>query len=206
MTTATLSAEEVLELAQEMTGNWKRMDCFMWFRESEIEDSDNWAIIYTHNRDAGLLDQSNAGVIGTAMMPFTEDDNDDPDVVMESHSHFLVGWIAGFSIRCLNSDGKPTEAFARYAELHEAMDQYPILDEEDFSNWEYEATVENIVDAAWRLRDEYELPDDWQYEVYGWLSDHECSEIECTGDQGGYPSEDSLRRAMDALFDRVEDE
>ena len=59
MATTTLPDKEVLELAQAMAGNWKRMQSFMWFRESEIEDSDNWAIIYMHNRDSGLLDQSN---------------------------------------------------------------------------------------------------------------------------------------------------
>ena len=207
MVTATLSEAEVLELAQAKAGNWKRMDSFMWFRESEIEDSDNWAIIYTHNRDSGLLDQSNAGVIGKAMMPFTENDDDDPDVVMETHSHFLVGWIAGFSIRCLNSDGKSTEAFARYAELREAMDQYPILDEADYSEREYEATVENIGNAARSIRDEYELPEDWQCEVHSWLSDNDCGELESRSDQGGYPSEKSLRRVFAALgFKQVENE
>ena len=199
MTTATLSDSEVLDLANDHAGNWKRMDSFAWFRESEIDDSDQWAIIYTHHRESGLLDRSNAGVIGKAMMPFTERDNDDPDVVMENHSHFAVGWIAGFSIRCLDPEGKVTGAFKQYAELHEAMDQYPILDEEDFSNREYEATVENIVDAARSFDDEYELPNDWQHEVYGWLSDNESGEVESTGDQGGYPSDEALRRAFNAL-------
>lgn len=207
MVMATLSEAEALELAQDKAGNWKRMKSFMWFRESEIRDSDNWAIIYTHNRDSGLLDRSNAGVIGKAMMPFTDNDDDDPDVVMESHSHFLVGWIAGFSIRCLSSDGKPTEAFAQYAELHNAMDQYPILDEEDYSNREYEATVENLGDAARSFKDEYVLPDGWKYEVYSWLSENNCGEVENKSDQGGYPSQESLRRAFAALgFKHVENE
>jgi len=199
MTTATLSDGEVLDLANELAGNWKRMDSFAWFREIEIDDSNKWAIIYTHHRESGLLDRSNAGVIGKAMMPFTEKDNDDPDVVIETHSHFAVGWIAGFSIRCLDQDGSVTEAFRRYAELNEAMDQYPILDEEDLSNREYEATVENIVDAGRSIDDDFELPDEWHYEVYSWLSDNECGELESTGDQGGYPSEEALRRAFNAL-------
>ena len=38
------------------------------------------------------------------------------------------------------------------------MANYCILDEEDYSNREYEATVENIADAAWRLNDDFELP------------------------------------------------
>ena len=199
MTTATLPDSEVLELANDHAGNWKRMDSFAWFRESEIDDSDHWAIIYTHHRESGLLDRSNAGVIGKAMMSFTEKVDDDPDVVMETHSHFAVGWIAGFSIRCINHNGKVTEAFKQYAGLKESMDQYPILDEEDYSNREYEATVENIVDAARSIDDEYELPNDWQYEVYSWLSDNESGELESTGDQGGYPSTESIVRAFTAL-------
>lgn len=203
MTTA--SADDVQELANELAGNWRRFDSFAWFRRDEIDDPDNWAIIYTHNRDSGLLDLSNSSVIGKAMRPFTEGET--PDAVIESHSHYLCGWVAGFSIRCLDRNGQPTEAFEKYAELREAMDQYPILDESDYSDREYEATVENIVDAAWRLKDDYDLPEDcWQYEVYGWLSDHESSEIENTDDQGGYPTEESLRRAMDSLFERIEEE
>lgn len=206
MTTTILSDSEVSDLAKELSGNWKRMKSFAWFRESEINDSDQWAIVYTHHRESGLLDRSNAGVIGKAMLPFAEKDGDDPDVVMETHSHFAVGWIAGFSIRCLDQQGNLTEAFRRYAELHVAMEQYPILDEEDFSNREYEATVENIVDAAKSIEDEYELPDDWQHEVYSWFSDNECGELESASDQGGYPSEEALQRAMNALFKRTDDE
>ena len=69
------------EAAQKAAGNWQRFDSFVWFRDREIDDADQWAIIYTSNRDSGLLDQSNASVIATAMTPYTE--GDDPDVVME---------------------------------------------------------------------------------------------------------------------------
>ena len=82
---------------------------------------------------------------------------------------------------------------------------YPILDEEDYSRRESESTIDNIVDAAWRIKDDYELPDDWEYEAYGWLSDNDCGAIENSDDQGGYPSEESLRAALDALgFEQVE--
>jgi hypothetical protein len=192
---------ELDEAATQAAGNWQSFKCFVWFRD-EIEDGENWAIIYTHNRDSGLLDQSNAGVIENALQPFT--DGDDPDVVMESHNHWAVGHVDGFSIRVFK-DGQVTDAFRKYQELAEAMDGYPILDEEDYSRRESEATVENIVDAAWRIKDEYELADDWQYEVYSWLSENDCGEVENRDDQGGYPSEESLRAAFDALgFEQVE--
>ena len=76
---------------------------------------------------------------------------------------------------------------------------YPVLDEEDYSNRELEATLDNLTDAAWRLKDEYELPEGWEGEVYGWLSDNNCGAIENRDDQGGYPSEEELQEAFDAL-------
>ena len=96
------------DAAQKAAGNWQDFTCFVWWREKEIPDSENWAIIYTHNRDSGLIDQSNAEVIGKALKPFTE--GSDPDVVFESHSHWLVGHVDGFSIRVFR-DGQITEAF-----------------------------------------------------------------------------------------------
>jgi hypothetical protein len=76
---------------------------------------------------------------------------------------------------------------------------YPILDDENYSDRIYEATLGNIADAAWRVGKEYDLPKDWAFEVYRWLSDHDCSEIENDDDRGGYPSEAWLRRAFTAL-------
>jgi hypothetical protein len=190
------------EAAEQAAGNWRDFDCFCWYRKDEIEDPENWAIVYTHHRDSGLLDQSNAHVIAAALEPFT--DGDDPDVVMESHNHWAVGHVDGFSIRVFRV-GQITDAFRKYHELAEAMADYPILDETDYSEREYEATVENLPDAAWRLKDEYELPDDWTEQVYDWLSNHRCSALENTDDQGGWPEEDDLRDAFDALgYEQVE--
>lgn len=184
------------EAAKEAAGNWQRFNCFVWFRDREIEDPEQWAIIYTHNRDSRLLDQSNAAFIAKAMEPFAE--ADDPDVVFESHHHWAVGHVDGFSIRVYRN-GEITEAFKTYHELAERMDDYPILDEFDYSNREYEATFDNIKDAAWRLKDEFNLPEGWVGQVYDWLSEHRSGEIENKDDQGGYPSEEGLKAAFTAL-------
>jgi len=191
------------DAAKGAAGNWKSWTCFVWFRESEIADPDDWAIIYTHNRDSGLLDQSNAEHIAKAMEPFAE--RDDPDVVMESHDHWAVGHVDGFSIRVYR-DGEITLAFRTYHDLMEQLDGYPILDEGDYSRREYEATLENIADAAWRMKHEYTLPDGWEGDVYSWLSDKRPGAVENRDDQGGYPEEDDLRAAFDALgYEPVED-
>jgi hypothetical protein len=181
-------------------GNWQRFECFCWSRERDIPDSDNWAIIYTHHRDSGLLDQSNADQIAKALEPFT-----DSDVVFETHDHWAVGHVDGFSIRVYRN-GEITEAFKAYHDLSERLAEYPILDEEDYSRGEYEATLENLTDAARHLKNEYELPDGWESDVYSWLSDHRPSAVENRDDQGGYPSEEDLRDAFDALgYEQVED-
>ena len=187
---------ELHDAAKQAAGNWKRFQCFAWWREREIDESDNWAILYTHHRDSGLLDQSNGEVIRKAIRPFADTEN--PDVVFESHSHWAVGSIEGFSIRVLR-DGKITEAFTKYHELAERLANYPILDETDYSNREYEATIENIGSAACKLKHDFELPEGWESEVYSWFSEHRYSAVENCDDQGGYPSEEELAEAFDAL-------
>lgn len=192
-----LGTLDIDEAAQKAAGNWQRFNSFVWFRDRELDDADRWAIVYTHNRDSGLLDQSNASVIAKAMKPFAQ--TNDPDVVFESHSHWACGWISGFSIRVFDANGEITEAFRTYHELAQAMDDYAYLDEEDHSRREYEATLENIADAAWRLKRQFDLPEGWESDVYSWLSDHRPGEVENRDDQGGYPSEDALKAAFTAL-------
>jgi hypothetical protein len=116
-----------------------------------------------------------------------------------------VGYLDGYSIRVFRA-GRITEAFKTYHALAERLENYPILDEEGYSRREYEATIANIGHAAFRLKHEFELPDGWEGEVYSWLSDHIPRAVENRDDQGGYPSEDDLRTAFDALgYEPTED-
>ena len=200
----TILAEMTLEdAAHEAAGIWQRGTCFCGDRRDDLDDPDSWAIIYTHNRDSGLLDQSNSHAIAEAMTPFTE--GDDPEVVMESHDHWAVGHVDGLSIRVYR-DGEITKAFNTCHDLMERIDGYPFLDEEDYSKRELEATLENIADAAWRVKSAYDLPDGWEGDVYSWLADNRPRSVENRDDQGGYPEEDDLRAAFVALgYVRVED-
>jgi hypothetical protein len=191
-----LGEQTLEEAAKEAAGNWLKFDCFCWDRSRDLEDADRWCIVYSHNRDSGLLDQSNAAAIDKAMEPFTE--ADDPDVVAEHHHHWACGWIDGYSIRVFR-DEQITDAFRAYHALAERLADYPILDEEDYSRRELEQTLANLPDAAWRLKHDFNLPDDWESEVYHWLSDNDPRAIESRDDQGGYPSEDQLRAAFEAL-------
>ena len=184
------------EAAMEAAGNWRTFECFVWWRKDDLNHPEDWMIHYTHHRDSGLLDQSNASVIRKRLLPFTE--GDDPGVVFESHTHWAVGHIDGFSLRVFR-DGEITEAFHIYHGLMEQKDTYPILDETDYSNREYEATIANILDSAWKLKDEFDLPEDWEYQVYDWYSENLYRAIENRDDQGGYPEQEDLKKAFLAL-------
>jgi hypothetical protein len=192
-----LGTLELEKAAARAAGNWKRFESFVWFRDRELEDADQWSVIFTHNRDSRLLDQSNAQVITKAMESFTE--GDDPDVVFESHSHWAVGHVDGFSLRVFDQHGEITPALKAYHALAERLDDYPILDESDYSNREYEATLDNIKDAAWKVKREFVLPEGWESEVYSRLSDNDPNQLENRDDQGGWPDEESLRAAFTAL-------
>ena len=142
MTTATQLGDMTVEdAATDAAGNWQEFHSFGWWRKSEIESPNDWLIHYTHNRDSGLLDQSNAAQVSEALEQFA--DGDDPDVVEESHSHWAVGYVEGFSLRVFRN-GKITDAFRTFEELMERLAIYPILNEDDYSRREYEATVENL--------------------------------------------------------------
>jgi hypothetical protein len=184
------------EAANQAAGNWMRFSCFCWDRLREIDHPEDWAIVYTHHRDSGLLDQSNAAAMADALRSFSESEN--PDVVFESHSHWAVGHVDGFSIRVYR-DGDITDAFRTYYELMERLDGYPVLDEVDYSNREYEAAIENIEDAAWRIKSTYDLTDGWEAQAYEWLSSHRPGAVENKDDRGAYPSERELLDAFNGL-------
>ena len=89
--------------------------------------------------------------------------------------------------------------FRTYHQLAEKIDDYPILDEFDYSERESEATFANLDSAAWRLKRDFDLPDNWESDVYSWLSDNLPNSLENTDDQGGWPDEDDLTAAFEAL-------
>jgi len=189
---ATIGEMTIEDAARETAGNWRMWTCFVWDRLREIDDPESWSIVYTHNRDSGLLAQSNAAMIAEALRPFSKTEN--PDVVFEGHSHWPVGHVDGFSMRVYRDD-----AFHVYHGLMERLEAYAVLDESDYGRREYEATVDNIGDAAWRFKSQYQLHDGWEAEAYEWLSTHRPAALENKDDRGGYPSEQDLQLACEAL-------
>ena len=130
-TQQTIDWSDVKDAAEKLAGNWREFDSFAWHRSYDLEDADSWMIWYTSSRDAGLLEQSNEKAINERLEPFAL--GDDPDLVFESHSHWAVGHIDGFSIRVHKADGTITPAFEEFCRIKQALEDYPVLNETDYS-------------------------------------------------------------------------
>ncbi len=128
-------SEHVADLAAKLAGNHRKFESFGW--SERPEDDQQWCIVYTSNRDANALTRSNARVIAKALDAFSED-----DCRAESHSHWACGHVDGYAIRVYDAAGNVTPAFTAYAELVIALEDYPVLDDEDFSAEEEEEANE----------------------------------------------------------------
>jgi hypothetical protein len=182
------------QLAKEYAGNHRKFDSFCW--HDEPDDDENWTIVYTNNRDSGLTAQSNAKAIAEIMEPYLGD-----DVNEEHHGHWAWGWVDGYSIRVYR-DGQITEAFKAWIDIQERLEYYPLLDDGDYSNREYEATIENLTNVSYDSY-YYDPPDGWESEVFTWLWNNNQRAIENVDDHGGYATRDEIHEAMNSLGYRI---
>jgi hypothetical protein len=193
----TLNHKTPKEAAKEYSANWRKFDSFAYFGEDTLDGSiADWCIVYTHNRDSGILAESNASVINREMLPFVESGDARP----ETHSHWACGSVHGYALRVYKDSEQSdelTDAFRKWCELQAQIDDYPVLDEEDWSNREYEATLENL-----RFELRFMGSDETHAEsVFDWLrqSPEHQHETECLDDQGAYPSTESIKAALEGL-------
>ena len=180
------------EVAKQAAGNHRKFQDFGWYNRPT--DDENWTIVYTKNRDSRLLEESNADAIKKEM----EAEEFGEDVVPECHNHFAVGWVEGYAIRVYDAAGNVTKAFEKYVALMDAIADYPVLDDEDYSRREYEATLKNIEQVGGRFV-KTGSPEDWAEQVFSWLWNHDQNELENRDDQGGYPSNEAVQEALEAL-------
>jgi hypothetical protein len=195
-TTTRIDWSDVEEAARHLAGNWQKFTCFAWHRGHDLEDADHWMIWYTSSRDAGLLEQCNETVFNKRLAPYAE--GDAPDVVFEDHAHWACGFVRGFSVRTVRPDGTPTDAFREFCRIKGRLEDYGVLDEADYSEREYAATLENYASEMWRLKDG--LPEGWEAEVWSWFSDHGHDRYtENRDDQGGYAPREAITEALQDL-------
>ena len=179
-------------LAKKAAGNWQQFDSFRWW-EKPARDPENWAVFYTRNRDSGLIDVSNHHAIAKALDKYDEGEN--PTVSWQDHSHWAVGWVTAAVIRVYMRNGHITKAFKTWCDLQARLEDYPILDETDYSEREYDAALAAIREQG-RGRVIDNPPEERASQVFDWLSEHNDRELENRDDQGAYPAEGAVREAL----------
>lgn len=187
--------DHVNDMAKEAVNNHSKFQSFAW--HDEPEDSQEWCIVYVSNRDSTLLAESNAAVIAKELEPFLEDSN---MIRSERHSCWANGYRDGYAIRVFTdtTHTEVTPAFKKWCELALALEDYPVLDDSDYSRREYEATLENIESEGYNHLKE-NVPEDWSRKVFGWLWENNQRSLESEDDQGGCPSEEDVCKALKAL-------
>jgi len=192
---ALMEDEYAQDLAEKLVGNWQKFESFGWGSQPE-ENPENWTIVYTSNRDSGLTDQANAAAIEEIMGQFPED-----QVVAESHGHWAVGHVDGYSIRVYEPDGTLTPAFKAWAEIQLRLENYPILDENRLSEMEFEAAVENCKYAVPSRLNSYpneRVQEHWEEVMdsdtaaanfMDWAKDNDPNDMQSSDDQGYYPDD-----------------
>ena len=183
------------ELAKKAAGNWQKFQSFSWW-EKPAQDPERWAVLYTRNRDSTLIDVSNHQAIAKALDRFDEGEN--PTVFWQDHSHWACGWVTAAVIRVYHPNGRITKAFKTWCDLQARLEDYPILDETDYSEREYDAALAAIREQGRGIVID-DPPEGWPGQVYEWLSEHDDNELENRDDQGAYPSKESVREALAEL-------
>ena len=187
-----MNEAELRQAAEELQGNWKKFDSFAWRRDDV--DQDRWGIVYTHNRDSGLLEQSNARAILEELKPFLE--ADDPDLYEEDHHHWACGWIKGYCIRPLKDD-KVTDVFRKWLELKEQEQQGP-LNEEQYRQEQKEDALSSIEhECESHIRSDRQADLEVVYEViHGWLVKNRPHALEPAEGGGVWPAFQHCLMAM----------
>jgi hypothetical protein len=179
------------DYAKELEGNWRKFKSFGW--HDEPKNGERWCIVYTSNRDSALCEQSNAAAIDKALAGFPE-----TECRSESHGHWAVGYVNGYAIKVRNDDGTYTGAFQAWCDLQLRLADYPLLDEDDHSQREYEATLEGIEQVGRRMV-RNNPPPDWAGLCFDWFWNNDQSAVESRDDQGGYPSDEQMKTCLAAL-------
>lgn len=104
-------------------------------------DNPEWLVAYAIHRDSDALERSNFRVIRNDL-----ETNWPDDVTVETFSHWLVGHTEELLVR------PGTEAARAAEEWRAKLDEYPVADEEDWSNEEHDESIESIAEFVyWEL-------------------------------------------------------
>lgn len=98
-------------------------------------EHEGWGIAYSQHRDSEALERSNF----RAMLAICEAEDDDA-VTVESMSHWAVGWVEYILVR------PDSAAWLAAEQARERLDDYPVLDDDDYSEEEYRESCESMAE------------------------------------------------------------
>jgi hypothetical protein len=99
-----------------------------------------WGLLLARNRDSDFLTQSN----WDAALAELGSESDDVEIVRIGH--WACGWIEFLGVR------EDTEVYERAVEIRNALEDYPVLDEEDFSQREWDE-AQRVWADCYRVQD-----------------------------------------------------
>lgn len=105
-------------------------------------------------RDSNLREESNADALDKALEEAVEMGLfSDDDYYTTSCNHWAVGWVDHLSFRAIMSEEtrKPTVIFMWLTRWFNALEDYPVADDEDFSRREWEYAEEVLGDMDFRV-------------------------------------------------------
>lgn len=165
------------EWAAEMAGNWKEFGSFYWSGEP-AEDGHLWAHMGLSHRDSDCRGESNAASL-LAIMREEHGDNEGETWREECHGHWAVGHVDVLTFKALTCDasegGVATPEAITLHGICAALEEYPVLDDEDCSQREYDCALE-MIHAAVRFPEDPPC-EEWAEEVFSWLFDHYSDEV-----------------------------
>lgn len=149
-------------------------------------------------RASTLLEESNH----KALISYLDDLNLPTEWLIVHCNHWGCGWVDHLAFHAVNSDRTPTKIFKAIKSWFNALSDYPVADESDYSQMEYDATLENIETVGGRFvdlgKDLPEGEDSWMSAVFGWLWENDQEQVQSQDDRGGCPSKEAV---IDALID-----
>jgi len=126
----------------EFMGNWQSFGdagCNNYSNPvlSTMKDGDKYGVHYFHTRhDADCTSESNKSVIESALAKYMKGKH--PTVIEMCDRHWAAGVIEGIAVKVLTSRGHYTKAFLIFRDLMYQMEQYPLLDESDYYQREWD--------------------------------------------------------------------
>jgi hypothetical protein len=158
-------------------------DSFMYWGDLDLFNTVGQ--VYGIHRDSDLLNQSNWEVVHT-MIAAAGLSESFPEY---TSNHWAVGWVTALCINLTTESGElNTPAIEFWAAIRESLENYPVLDDEHYSNLEYADLVQTIENCyKWDIEraagdTEINLPDDWAYAIAGHLDNISSSDELTTED------------------------